>query len=79
MSNVRPLMSLVPVFEALCGAIAVYTGIRWLVARKVPIVSEGGFKPLAWVEGRAAVLIGGLTVCVGLGLLAAAFGVLHLP
>jgi hypothetical protein len=67
------------IFEALCGVVAIYVGARFVLARKIPVVSEGGFEPLAWIEGRAAVLVGCLIVCLGLGLLAASFGFIHLP
>jgi hypothetical protein len=64
--------------EALAGVGFVYVGIRFAIARKIPIVSEGGGEPLARIEGRAAIVVGGLIVVLGTGLLAAGLGRIHL-
>jgi hypothetical protein len=39
------------IFEAIGGLILGYVGVRFIVARRIPIVSEGGFEPLAWITG----------------------------
>ena len=67
------------VVEAICGAAAIYIGVRWMLTRTIPVVSEGGFKPLAWIEGRNAAVAGCVVFCVGLGLIAASFGLISLP
>ena len=64
--------------EAICGAIAIYIGVRWMLARTIPVVSEGGFEPLAWIKGRDAVVVGCIVFCVGLGLIAASLGLISL-
>jgi hypothetical protein len=61
-----------------CGVIAVYVGIRAIVARSIPIVSEGGTKPLAVVSGWSAVLIGVVTCSLGVVILLGAAGVIHI-
>jgi hypothetical protein len=66
------------VVEAICGAIAIYVGVRWMLTRTIRVVSEGGFKPLALIEGRDAVVVGCVVFCVGLGLIAASFGLISL-
>jgi hypothetical protein len=66
------------VVEAICGCIAMYVGVRWMLRRKIPIVTEGGFVPLAWIEGRDAVVVGCIVFSFGLGLIAASFGLISL-
>jgi hypothetical protein len=65
--------------EALCGILAVYIGVRWILTREVPIVSEGDDKPVGWLKGNEAIIAGCLAVCAGLYLLAVAFGLARLP
>jgi hypothetical protein len=67
------------IFEAIGGLILGYVGVRFIVARRIPIVSEGGFEPLAWITGWEAVIVGCLIVCLGIALLAASFGLVALP
>lgn len=71
-------MTAAAIVEMVCGVVAVYVGIRFALARRIPIVSEGGHEPLGWIQGRAAVVVGILVVCGGLGLLAASFGLIRL-
>jgi len=71
-------MATLEVVEAICGAIAIYVGARWVLKRKIPIVSDRGFDPLAWIEGRDAVVVGCIVFCLGLGLMAASFGLASL-
>jgi hypothetical protein len=66
------------VFEALFGAVAVYIGIRLVIRRELPIVSEGDDKPMGWLRGHEAVVAGCAVVCVGIGCLAVALGLVHL-
>ena len=70
-------MTILNAIAALSGAIAIYVGIRFTLTRKIPIVSEGGFEPLAWVEGRDAVMLGIFAICIGLVLLAASIGLIQ--
>jgi len=72
-------MSVVQVFEALCGGIAVYVGVRYLLANRIPVVNEGEEKPLAWITGWGAVAVSCLVICFGLYLLALSAGVLRQP
>jgi hypothetical protein len=67
------------VFEAVCGFIFVYIGWRFIRAREVPVVSEGGYTPLAWLKGWEAVLAGPMVIALGLGFLAVAAGFMQLP
>jgi hypothetical protein len=64
--------------ESVCGLIALYVGVRCIVVRKVPVVSEGGYVPLTWLKGWEAVVLGLAALFVGATLLAAAFGFVEL-
>ena len=72
-------MSVVQVFEAVCGGITIYVGGRYLLARRIPIVNEGEDKPLAWITGWEAVAVSCLVLCLGLYLLALSAGILPQP
>lgn len=65
-------------FLAVGGLIAIYAGVRFVVAREIPVVDEGGFKPLAWIRGKEAVVLGCAIVLAGVVLLCAAAGLIHL-
>ena len=72
-------MTPLQLFEALCGVIFVYVGWRFIRAREIPIVSEGGYTPLGWLKGWEAVAAGVCVIALGAALLGAAVGFIQLP
>ena len=66
------------IIEFVGGFIAFYVGVRWVIARRIPVVSEGGFEPLGWIKGTEAVVVGLCVVVGGLLFLAASVGLVRL-
>jgi hypothetical protein len=77
--GVRPQMTTLQAFEALCGVILVCVGYRFIRAREIPVVSEGGYTPLGWLKGWEAVLAGVGVIAVGVAFIAVAAGFVQLP
>lgn len=66
------------IIEFVGGLIALYVGVRWIITRRIPVVSEGGFEPLGWIKGAGAVVVGLCVVAGGLCLLADSAGLVRL-
>jgi len=76
-----PMEALMPIpalVEGLFGLGAAYVGIRFMLARRIPIVHEGGTEPVGWIEGAGALVLGAVTAGGGLAMLAEALGWFHL-
>jgi hypothetical protein len=71
-------MPLENVFLTLCGLFTIYIGCRFVVARKIPVVSEDDSETYGWLRGKEAVIAGLAVVALGLALLAAAIGLIRL-
>jgi hypothetical protein len=61
-----------------CGLFTIYIGCRFVVARKIPVVSEDDSETYGWLRGKEAVIAGLAVVALGLALLAAAIGLIRL-
>ena len=72
-------MTLLQVFEVLCGCILVFVGWRFIHTREIPVTSEGSNTPLWWIRGRDAVFAGVVVIGLGLALFAVAAGIFQLP
>jgi hypothetical protein len=71
-------MSALHIFEALCGLISIYIGIRFILAKEIPIVSEGGSEPMGWLRDWEAIAVGIVAICIGLACLAASLDYISL-
>jgi hypothetical protein len=71
-------MTIENAFVTLCGVLAIYIGCRFVMARKIPIVSEDDLEAYGWLSGKEALAAGFAVVALGLTLLAAAGGLINL-
>lgn len=72
-------MTLLQLFETICGIILIFVGWRFTRDRKIPVVSEGSLTPAGWITGMDAVIAGVLVIGMGVALIAVAAGLLKLP
>ncbi len=69
-------MNSLDIFEALCGALAIYIGAGYWLAGRIPIQNEGETEPIAEITGWEVKAVSCLFICFGLYLIALATGFL---
>ncbi|MGE3346369.1 MAG: hypothetical protein AB7I35_02925 [Ramlibacter sp.] len=72
-------MTLLQVFEVLCGCILIFIGWRFIRIREIPVTSEGSNTPFWWIRGRDSVFAGVVVIGLGFAFFAGAAGIFQLP